>query len=119
MEFLVGAALALLSATVLAYPFFTHRGGHRPRGFPSPAGSPAQSAELEEVYRAIRELRWERQTGDLPEDLYQQQLNSLRRQAARLLRGEATAVEAEQALEREVAAELAQGQAPPGKELGA
>ena len=121
MEFLVGAALALFSALVLAYPFLTARsgGGRQDLALEFPAPPP----ELASVYQAIRDLQWERQAGDLPDDLYQQQLNTYRRQAALLLRdaavNEAAAGGADEALERDVAAALAdrEGQAP--KDAGA
>ncbi|MSQ05591.1 MAG: hypothetical protein EXR54_03355 [Dehalococcoidia bacterium] len=116
MEFVVGAALAIFSAVVLAYPFLTARSGvesHAPV-----LDSPVPPPELASVYQAIRDLTWERQAGDLPEDLYQQQLDAYRRQAALLLRDAAvySAVvgESDEALEQEVATELAArgGQTP-------
>ncbi len=117
MEFLAGAALALFSAVVLAYPFLAARGGG---GHHAPApDSPPPPPELASVYQAIRDLMWERQAGDLPEDLYQQQLNAYRRQAALLLRDAASAGEAGEALEREVAAALASGVDEAPKDRGA
>lgn len=106
MEYLVGAALALLSAIVVAYPFLTAR---RSGGAESLAGdAPATTPELESVYQAIRDLQWERQAGELPEGFYRQQLDALRRQAALLLRSQAQGEDADQALERQVASELAE-----------
>jgi hypothetical protein len=105
MEFLVGAALALLSALVVAYPFLTAR---RSGGAEDLAGdAPATAPELESVYQAIRDLQWERQAGELPEDLYRQQLDACRRQAANLLRQESQGQAADHALEQQVASELA------------
>jgi hypothetical protein len=120
MEFLVGAALALLSALVLAYPFLTARRGAGQQD--SAPGVPATSPELATAYQAMRDLMWERQAGDLAEDLYQQQLGVYRRQAAHLMRREseqeASADAADQALEREVAAALAEGDGPPLRDAG-
>jgi hypothetical protein len=117
MEFLVGAALALLSGIVVAYPFLTAR---RSGAAESLAGdAPARFSavpELESVYQAIRDLQWERQAGELPEDFYRQQVDACRRQAAILLRQQSQGQTADQALEQQVAWELAKlaGQADGG-----
>jgi len=101
----MGAALALLSALVVAYPFLTARRSGVAEALTGDA--PATTPELESVYQAIRDLEWERQAGELPDDLYRQQLDALRRQAALLLRDQAQGEDADRALEQRVAGELA------------
>ena len=84
MALLVGAALAVFSAVILAYPFLKSRlvSG---MGAATLNGN-APNAELEPIYDAIRTLQLEYQLGKVPEHLYREQLQGYRVQAAMILR---------------------------------
>ena len=102
MILLVAAALALLCALVVVYPFLKSRTGEQ--------GEPSKdSSGLEEIYDAIRTVHLERQLGKIPEGEYQELLKAYRFQAATVLRDLAHAgfVESrdpETALEQEILA---------------
>ncbi len=84
MALIVGAALAVFSVAILAYPFLKSRMSPGNDGLVS-AGSAADS-ELDPIYDAIRTLQLEYQLGRVPEYLYREQLQGYRVQAAVLLR---------------------------------
>ncbi len=84
MALIVGAALAVFSVAILAYPFLKSRMGARTNA-PAPVGSAADS-DLDPIYDAIRTLQLEYQLGRVPEYLYREQLQGYRVQAAALLR---------------------------------
>jgi len=84
MALLVGAALAVFSIAILAYPFLKSRLGPGTSA-PVPTGSTAIS-ELEPIYDAIRTLQLEYQLGRVPGYLYREQLQGYRLQAAVILR---------------------------------
>lgn len=88
MALLVGAALAVFSVAILAYPFLKSRMGSGTSSL-EPTGSAAIS-ELEPIYDAIRTLQLEYQLGRVPDYLYREQLQGYRIQAAVLLRQQAT-----------------------------
>lgn len=69
---------------VLIYPFATAR--RNSRQVQSGDGRLDTQAHLEEIYAAIETLRLEHQLGNIPQDLYQEQLNGYRLEAAKALR---------------------------------
>ena len=72
MTLIVGAALALFSLVIVAYPFLKSRivaGVSR-----GPAATGDAAPELEPLYDAIRTLQLEYQLGKIPESLYREQL---------------------------------------------
>lgn len=81
---LVGAALAVLCVVVVIYPFLKPR--MRGEGTDRPADGSSTPAELEPIYDAIRTLQLEYQLGKVPKNLYLEQLEGYRVQAASLLR---------------------------------
>ena len=85
---LVGAALAAFTIAVVAYPFLRSR-LRSVRSRP-PTEARLATPELENIYDAVRTLQLEFQLGRVPENLYQEQLQSYRLQAAAALRQEMT-----------------------------
>ena len=84
MTLIVGAALALFSLVIVAYPFLKSRiAAGVSRG---PAATRDAAPELEPLYDAIRTLQLEYQLGKIPENLYREQLMAYRIQAASVLR---------------------------------
>ncbi len=84
MALLVGAALAVFSVAVVVYPFLKPR--LRARGDGPRAGAGLAGLDLETIYDAIRTLQLEYQLGQIPENLYREQLRGYRVQAAAALR---------------------------------
>lgn len=84
MTLIVGAALALFSLVIVAYPFLKSRlAAGSSQG---PATTVDAPPELEPLYDAIRTLQLEYQLGKIPENLYREQLAGYRVQAAAVLR---------------------------------
>ena len=84
MTIIVGAALALFSLVIVAYPFFKSR--MAAGDSQGPAVSAEAPPELEPIYDAIRTLQLEYQLGKIPDNLYREQLAAYRVQAATVLR---------------------------------
>ncbi len=84
MGLIIGAALALFSVAILAYPFRRSRLRARDEG--TAADARPAAPELDSFYETIRTLRLEHQLGQVPEELYREQLTSYRLQAAAALR---------------------------------
>jgi len=91
MVLLIGAALAVLSIGILAYPFLRVR--LRPQGEDSVDGASGDVPSLESIYQEISTLRLEYQLGKIPEDVYQELLGTYRQQAAVALQQQAKAGE--------------------------
>ena len=79
-----GAALAVLSVAVVIYPFLKSR--LRTRAGDSPKGGGSTAPDLEPIYDSIRTLHLEYQLGQVPDNLYREQLRGYRLQAANVLR---------------------------------
>ena len=93
MALVIGTVLALLSVAVAVYPFARRRLGWDKAGNAAAAGAAEKSPEsgsdtasLADIYAAIRTLQLERELGSIPEQLYREQLNDYRIQAALALR---------------------------------
>ncbi len=84
MTVIVGAALALFSLVIVAYPFLKSR--MAAVGSQGPTNTAEAPPELEPLYDAIRTLQLEYQLGKVPENLYREQLTAYRLQAASVLR---------------------------------
>ena len=93
MALVIGTVLALLSVAVAIYPFARRRLGWdkadntaetAAAGVETEPG--ADTASLADLYAAIRTLQLERELGSIPEQLYREQLNDYRIQAALALR---------------------------------
>ena len=84
MAILVGAALAVFSVAIVVYPFLRPRLWARSDG--PRAGVGLAGLDLETIYDAIRTLQLEYQLGQIPENLYREQLQGYRPQAAAALR---------------------------------
>jgi hypothetical protein len=84
MAIFIGAVLTLLSIAVIVYPFLKSRasGGET---VPE-AGTDSDVPDLDAIYEAIRTLQLEHQLGNIPQGLYQEQLDSYRIQAALALK---------------------------------
>lgn len=102
MILLVAAVLVILSVGVVAYPFLKNR-------FPAtsndePPGRQPYSTEVDAALDAIRTLQLEHQLGNVPEELYREQLQAYRVQAASSLRQEmeGLGLEEDRELEQEV-----------------
>jgi hypothetical protein len=123
MAIFIGAALALLSIAVIVYPFVKSRAADRARA--SRAGADFETRNLDTIYEAIRTLQLEYQLGNVPQGLYQEQLDSYRTQAALALKQqmEAQTSDEDWSLEQEMLARsgLAQvnGHAIPCPNCGA
>lgn len=102
MILLVAAALVLLSVGVVAYPFLKNRFPSTPKDKLEDTGT--SSSEVEAALDAIRTLQLEHQLGNVPEELYQEQLRDYRVQAAASLRKqvEGVAKDADRDLEQEI-----------------
>ena len=95
MALIIGTILALLSLGVAVYPFARRRLGLDKAARAAAGGTDGaetetaagpDTASLADIYAAIRTLQLERELGRIPEELYQEQLNDYRRQAALALR---------------------------------
>lgn len=84
MVLLIGAALAVLSIAILAYPFF--RGRLRPQAEDSRDGTGDDAPGVESIYQKMGTLQLEYQLGKVPEDVYRELLRTYRLQAAVVLR---------------------------------
>ena len=84
MAILVGAALAVFSIAIAIYPFLKPR--LWARSDDRRAGDGLAGLDLETIYDAIRTLQLEYQLGQIPENLYREQLRGYRTQAAAALR---------------------------------
>lgn len=103
MALIIGTLLALLSLGVALYPFARRRWGWGQTdpaaaagtdGMESAAATAAaatapDTAALADIYAALRTLQLEHELGRIPADLYQEQLNDYRTQAALILRQQA------------------------------
>lgn len=110
MALIIGTLLALLSLGVALYPFARRRWGWGQTD-PAAAGNSADesaaavaaadtapdTAALADIYAALRTLQLEHELGRIPDNLYQEQLNDYRTQAALILRQQAQASAAESA----------------------
>ena len=99
---LLGAALAVLSIAVVAYPFLKAWAGSQPVARGGSAGAQYAvplpgSVYTESIYEAIRTLQLEYQLGRVLEETYQEQLRDYRLRAAAALRQQVEAGEAEDA----------------------
>ena len=84
MGFVVGVVLALFSVAVVAFPFLKSR--WRTWGDDPIAAASPEAPEVESIYEAISTLRLEHEVGQVPEQLYREQLQAYRVQAATALR---------------------------------
>ena len=84
MAILISVVLIVLSACVLAYPFLRHRNPVANDGLTQDAGAPDR--EMESLLEDMRILRLDHQSGNIPDGLYQEQLQAYRLQAASHLR---------------------------------
>lgn len=103
MALIIGTLLALLSLGVAIYPFARRRwgwgqtapaAGGSTDGMESAAATAAadtapDTAALADIYAALRTLQLEHELGRIPAELYQEQLNDYRLQAALILRQQA------------------------------
>ena len=111
MALIIGTLLALLSLGVALYPFARRHWGWGQTdpaaaagtdGMESAAATAAadtvpDTASLADIYAALRTLQLEHELGRIPADLYQEQLNDYRTQAALILRQQAQESAAESA----------------------
>ena len=112
MALIIGTLLALLSLGVALYPFARRRWGWGQTNPAAAAGSTdgmesaaataaadtaPDTAALADIYAALRTLQLEHELGRIPADLYQEQLNDYRTQAALILRQQAQESAAESA----------------------
>ena len=110
MALIIGTLLALLSLGVALYPFARRRWGWGQTdpaaagtdGMESAAATAAadtapDTAALADIYAALRTLQLEHELGRIPAELYQEQLNDYRTQAALILRQQAQESAAESA----------------------
>ncbi|PKB79338.1 MAG: hypothetical protein BZY88_13845 [SAR202 cluster bacterium Io17-Chloro-G9] len=87
MALIVGFALVILSLAVVVFPFAAARSNRRQTDQKGDTSDPRiDTPELEEIYAAIETLRLEHQLGNVPRNLYEEQLEAYRLQAARVLR---------------------------------
>ncbi|MCH9018097.1 MAG: hypothetical protein IIB89_10110 [Chloroflexi bacterium] len=102
MAILFSVVLIVLSACVLIYPFLRHRNPAANDGLTQDAGAPDR--EMESLLEDMRILRLDHQSGNIPDGLYQEQLQAYRLQAAIHLRRQAQAqpAGADRELEQEV-----------------
>ena len=102
MAILFSVVLIVLSACVVIYPFLRHRNPAANDGLTQDAGAPDR--EMEALLEDMRILRLDHQSGNIPDGLYQEQLQAYRLQAATHLRRQAQAQPggADQELEQEV-----------------
>ncbi|MEE8178173.1 MAG: hypothetical protein V3T65_09285 [Acidobacteriota bacterium] len=102
MAILLSVVLIVLSACVVVYPFLKHRNPAANDGLTQDAGAPDR--EMESLLEDMRILRLDHQSGNIPDGLYQEQLQAYRLQAANHLRRQAQAQPggADRELEQEV-----------------
>ena len=102
MAILLSVVLIVLSACVVVYPFLRHRNPVANDGLTQDAGTPDR--EMESLLEDMRILRLDHQSGNIPDGLYQEQLQAYRLQAATHLRRQAQAQpgDADRELEQEV-----------------
>ena len=102
MAILFSVVLIVLSACVVIYPFLRHRNPAANDGLTQDAGAPER--EMESLLEDMRILRLDHQSGNIPDGLYQEQLQAYRLQAAIHLRRQAQAQPggADRELEQEV-----------------
>ena len=84
MAFLLAAVLIVLSAGVVLYPFLKHRLPESNDGRADVVGT--TDREMESLIEAMRILHLDHQSGNIPDGLYQEQLQAYRLQAASHLR---------------------------------
>jgi hypothetical protein len=102
MAIFIGSVLAVLSIAIIVYPFLkcrTSDGASVPFG-----GTDSDIPDLDAIYEAIRTLQLEHQLANIPQGLYQEQLDSYRVQAALALKQqmEAQAQDEDWSLEQEI-----------------
>ena len=110
MALIIGTLLALLSLGVALYPFARRRWGWGQTAPAAAAGTDGMvsaaataadtapdTAALADIYAALRTLQLEHELGRIPAELYQEQLNDYRTQAALILRQQAQESAAESA----------------------
>ena len=102
MAILFSVVLIVLSACVVIYPFLRRRNPAADDGVTQDAGAPDR--EMGSLLEDMRILRLDHQSGNIPDGLYQEQLQAYRLQAAIHLRRQAQAqpVGADRELEQEV-----------------
>ena len=87
MAILLAAVLIVLSACVLVYPFLKHRNQASSDGLGNDAGM--ADSEMESLLEDMRILRLDHQSGNIPDGLYQEQIQAYRLRAASHLRRQA------------------------------
>lgn len=102
MAILFSVVLIVLSACVVIYPFLRRRNPAADDGVTQDAGAPDR--EMGSLLEDMRILRLDHQSGNIPDGLYQEQLQAYRLQAAIHLRRQAQAQPggADRELEQEV-----------------
>ena len=102
MAILFSVVLIVLSACVVIYPFLRRRNPAADDGVTQDAGAPDR--EMGSLLEDMRILRLDNQSGNIPDGLYQEQLQAYRLQAAIHLRRQAQAQPggADRELEQEV-----------------
>ena len=102
MILLVAAVLVVLSVGVVVYPFLKNRYPATTKAELEDTG--LSSLEVDAALEAIRTLQLEHQLGNVPEELYEEQLRAYRIQAAASLRqrAEGHANDADRDLEQEI-----------------
>ncbi len=102
MAILFSVVLIVLSACVVIYPFLRRRNPAADDGLTQDAGAPDR--EMGSLLEDMRILRLDHQSGNIPDGLYQEQLQAYRLQAAIHLRRQAQAQPggADRELEQEV-----------------
>lgn len=102
MAILLSVVLIVLSACVVVYPFLRRRNLAADDGLTHDAG--ATDREMESLLEDMRILRLDHQSGNIPDGLYEEQLQAYRLQAATHLRRQAQAQpgDADRELEQEV-----------------
>ena len=89
MAILFSVVLIVLSACVVVYPFLRRRNPAADDGLTQDAGAPDR--EMESLLEDMRILRLDHQSGNIPDGLYEEQLQAYRLQAAIHLRRQAQA----------------------------
>lgn len=89
MAILFSVVLIVLSACVVIYPFLRRRNPAADDGVTQDAGAPDR--EMGSLLEDMRILRLDHQSGNIPDGLYQEQLQAYRLQAAIHLRRQAQA----------------------------
>ena len=102
MAILLSVVLIVLSACVVVYPFLRRRNPAADDGLTQDAGPP--DLEMGSLLEDMRILRLDHQSGNIPDGLYEEQLQAYRLQAAIHLRRQAQAQPggADRELEQEV-----------------